>query len=54
MNNANQITEDHFIPADVPHDKTVAFKNNFNEATANTGRLMLFAGDQKLEHLNRS
>lgn len=52
MNHTDQITEDHFIPADVPHDKTDTFKNNFNEATGNTGRLMLFAGDQKLEHCN--
>ncbi|TAN20047.1 MAG: aldolase [Chitinophagaceae bacterium] len=52
MNHTDQITEDHFIPADVPHDKTDTFKNNFNGATGNTGRLMLFAGDQKLEHCN--
>lgn len=48
----SHISNDSYVPADVPHDKIVAFKKNFNEATSETGRLMLFAGDQKLEHLN--
>lgn len=52
MNNTDKISNEDYIPADVPHDKTIAFRNNFKEATAGTGRLMLFAGDQKLEHLN--
>lgn len=52
MSNTNKNTNEHFIPADVLHDKTKTFMHNFNEATAGTGRLMLFAGDQKLEHLN--
>lgn len=52
MNNTDKISNELYIPADVPHDKIIIFKNNFNEATADTGRLMLFAGDQKLEHLN--
>lgn len=52
MNITDNISNDYYVPADVPHDKTVAFKKNFKEATSGTGRLMLFAGDQKLEHLN--
>ncbi|MGH2642673.1 MAG: hypothetical protein ACRDE2_01890 [Chitinophagaceae bacterium] len=52
MNSTDKISNEHYIPADVPHNKTMTFKENFKEATANTGRLMLFAGDQKLEHLN--
>ncbi len=48
----SHISNDSYVPADVPHDKIATFKKNFNEATSETGRLMLFAGDQKLEHLN--
>ncbi len=40
------------IPADVPKASQDLFLKNYNAATANTGRLMLFAGDQKVEHLN--
>jgi len=40
------------IPADVPAKKIATFKKNLKEATNNTNRLMLFAGDQKVEHLN--
>lgn len=52
MNDTDNISNDYYVPADVPHDKIATFKKNFNEATSETGRLMLFAGDQKLEHLN--
>lgn len=41
-----------FIPADVPENSIEKFKRNFNLATGGSDRLMLFAGDQKLEHLN--
>ncbi|WP_024790144.1 MULTISPECIES: aldolase [unclassified Lebetimonas] len=41
-----------YIPADVPIGKKEEFLKNFLEITNNTGRLMLFAGDQKIEHLN--
>lgn len=41
------------LPADVPSDRIDTFRENFSQATGGTGRLMLFAGDQKLEHLNR-
>lgn len=40
------------IPADVPEDRTSLFNENFRHVTDGTGRLMLFAGDQKVEHLN--
>lgn len=50
--NKEGLSENDFIPADVPPEFKTIFKRNFNKATANTGRLMLFAGDQKLEHLN--
>jgi fructose-bisphosphate aldolase/6-deoxy-5-ketofructose 1-phosphate synthase len=40
------------IPADVPKGMQKEYEKNFNLATWNTGRLMLFAGDQKIEHLN--
>jgi len=42
-----------YIPADVPFGKQEIFLNNFNTATGGSGRLMLFAGDQKVEHLNK-
>ncbi len=41
-----------YIPADVPLGKREAFLQNFKEVTNDTARLMLFAGDQKIEHLN--
>ncbi len=41
-----------YIPADVPVDKEELFWANFMKITHNSGRLMLFAGDQKVEHLN--
>lgn len=40
------------VPMDVPAEARDEYKNNFLEATHNSGRLMLFAGDQKIEHLN--
>ena len=39
-------------PADVPKEKILEYKNCFEEVTNGSGRLMLFAGDQKVEHLN--
>jgi class I fructose-bisphosphate aldolase/fructose-bisphosphate aldolase/6-deoxy-5-ketofructose 1-phosphate synthase len=41
------------LPADVPSDQVDTFRDRFTRATGGTGRLMLFAGDQKLEHLNK-
>jgi len=39
------------IPGDVPKSMKKEFLKNYNLATKKTGRLMLFAGDQKIEHL---
>ena len=41
-----------YLPADVPPKKEGEFLENFLKATGESGRLMLFAGDQKVEHLN--
>ncbi|MFI5333458.1 MAG: aldolase [Candidatus Babeliales bacterium] len=41
------------IPADVPHDKEHEYLANYAAITKNTGRLMLFACDQKIEHMNQ-
>ncbi len=41
------------IPLDVPPEMKDEYLDNFNLMTKGTGRLMLFAGDQKVEHLNK-
>ena len=41
------------VPADVPANKKEEYVKNYSLATADSGRLMLFAGDQKIEHLNK-
>jgi fructose-bisphosphate aldolase/6-deoxy-5-ketofructose 1-phosphate synthase len=40
------------VPADVPAAQKARYEENFQTMTKGTGRLMLFAGDQKVEHLN--
>ena len=40
------------VPADVPSSVEKEYIKNFLEITNETGKLMLFAGDQKIEHLN--
>jgi fructose-bisphosphate aldolase/6-deoxy-5-ketofructose 1-phosphate synthase len=40
------------IPLDVPERMREQYVENYNQITAGSGRLMLFAGDQKIEHLN--
>jgi len=40
------------IPADVPKEKVLEYKQTLEEVTNGSERLMLFAGDQKVEHLN--
>jgi len=40
------------IPLSVPRNKEIEYKNNWKKATWGTGNLMMFAGDQKVEHLN--
>lgn len=42
----------HQVPADVPESQVEEYKKNISIATHDTGRLMLFAGDQKVEHMN--
>lgn len=40
------------VPADVPPDQVEAYAQHLRTVTRGTGRLFLFAGDQKVEHLN--
>jgi fructose-bisphosphate aldolase/6-deoxy-5-ketofructose 1-phosphate synthase len=44
--------EDVIVPLDVPKTMRETYVKNCMEVTKGTGRLMLFAGDQKVEHLN--
>lgn len=39
-------------PVSVPSNKKKIYEKNFKDATKGTGNLFLFAGDQKIEHLN--
>ena len=41
------------VPADVMPESRETYIENYLKATRNTGRLMLFACDQKIEHLNK-
>jgi len=41
------------LPVDVPTDSVNEYLNNYDDITLGSGRLMLFAGDQKIEHLNK-
>ncbi len=48
-----QITRDQVrVPADVMPEMREVYIDNYMKATRGTGRLMLFACDQKIEHLN--
>lgn len=40
------------VPLDVPENAKAVFIRNYDSITRGSGRLMLFAGDQKVEHLN--
>ena len=44
--------EDVIVPLDVPKAMRETYIQNYLEITKESGRLMLFAGDQKVEHLN--
>jgi DhnA-type fructose-1,6-bisphosphate aldolase and related enzymes len=44
--------EEVIVPLDVPKTMRETYVNNYMEMTKGTGKLMLFAGDQKVEHLN--
>ncbi len=41
------------VPMDVPEESRATYVSNYLKATHNTGRLMLFACDQKVEHMNK-
>lgn len=43
---------DVIVPLDVPKAMRETYVENYMKITRDTGRLMLFAGDQKVEHLN--
>ena len=49
---SNQANDKVNIPADVPPEMASVYVNNFMAATHQTGKLMMFAADQKIEHLN--
>lgn len=40
------------IPADVPHEKQVLFTKNYEQITGKRTPIVLFAADQKIEHLH--
>ena len=44
--------KDVLVPAGVPENMKEEYISNYLNMTKNTGKLMLFAGDQKIEHLN--
>jgi fructose-bisphosphate aldolase/6-deoxy-5-ketofructose 1-phosphate synthase len=46
------MTDDITVPLDVPRAERRTFQDNYQAMTKGSGRLMLLAGDQKLEHLN--
>ena len=41
------------VPMDVPAESRDVYIANYLKATRETGRLMLFACDQKIEHMNK-
>jgi fructose-bisphosphate aldolase/6-deoxy-5-ketofructose 1-phosphate synthase len=41
-----------YVPFDIPVKSRRVYLENYSMMTRGTGRLMLFAGDQKVEHLN--
>jgi len=43
---------DIIVPLDVPGESRRKYLENYQLMTHDSGRLMLFAGDQKVEHLN--
>lgn len=46
------MTADIVVPLDVPGQNRQMYLENYEKITKGSGRLMLFAGDQKAEHLN--
>lgn len=51
-NHGHMAEKDVAVPADVPKSMEKEYIRNYLKVTRSTGRLMLFAGDQKIEHLN--
>ncbi len=49
---ATMTAKDVPVPLDVPEESRDTYTENYLAITRSTGRLMLFAGDQKVEHLN--
>lgn len=45
--------DDVFVPLDVPQAFRETYVRNYLKITRESGHLMLFAGDQKVEHLNK-
>jgi len=45
--------EDVLVPLDVPPQRREEYIDNYLKITKESGRMMLFAGDQKVEHLNK-
>ncbi len=45
-------SEDVLVPLDVPPERRDEYIDNYLMISKDSGRLMLFAGDQKVEHLN--
>jgi fructose-bisphosphate aldolase/6-deoxy-5-ketofructose 1-phosphate synthase len=45
-------SKDVLVPTDIPPEAGDLYLSNYLTITRNTGHLMLFAGDQKVEHLN--
>ncbi len=47
------VMENLVIPTDVPINYETVFIENYQTITKETGRLLLFSADQKIEHLNK-
>ncbi|MEM3374377.1 MAG: aldolase [Candidatus Woesearchaeota archaeon] len=47
-----KVKKSNIVPMDVPKKAEKEYLKNYSLITKNTDRLMLFAGDQKFEHLN--
>ena len=50
--NTGEMMSKYNVPADVPNDLIDTYIQNMDAATAGTGKMNLFACDQKIEHLN--
>lgn len=46
------MSENIYLPSDVPGEYINEYLSNYEQITLGSGRLMLYAGDQKIEHLN--